>query len=195
MQAFNMKKAAESKHRFYTAEMKSPRHWELEKQIVKLNDTKDLVSEMPKRPNLTEVQFQKHLKHEVYNPKPTIFPSRESAANSSASKMKENQTPAAPSTTKAKSAVSWSGYQPKHREWLCQPESAFQRGGTRKQQHFAYETSANIVGKKDQGQKEDVGQRLGNRFTNGFNMHRFHETGLYTQVEHEKVHARAKYPY
>jgi hypothetical protein len=188
-QAFDRKMSANSMHRFYAAEKNKPKHLKLERQIEKLNDTKDLVSEMPARGPLSEEEFMEQLKVEVYTPKPTIFPIR-----GKPNIPDPDETP--PVVEQPKSAISWAGYKPKHQEWGCQPASSFQRFGTKKTQHFAYETSANEIGKKDKtGVKEHVGQRLGNRFTNSFNMHKFHDTGLYTQVDQEKVHGRAKYPY
>jgi len=197
MQAFNKKKDAKSMHLFYAKERTKPQHLALEKQIERLNDTKDLVSEMPRRGSLTEAEYQEHLKEETYNPKPTIFPIRGEPTVPSPTSQKENQPAMYDASKKKKSVVSWDGYQPKHAEWGCQTASCFQRDGTKKQQHFAYETSANVIGRKDKSNeiKDHVAQRLGNRFTNGFNMHKFHDTGLYTQVEPEKVHSRSKYPY
>ena len=108
MQAFNHKKAASSKHRFYKEEASSPRHRELEKQKQVLNDTKDLASLAPRRKSLTESEYQEHLKEEVYTPKPTIFPVRE-----------KTQTEPTPETTEIQprtktSVASWGEYKPKH---------------------------------------------------------------------------------
>jgi len=197
--AIDKKTAAKNQHLFYSNEKTRPAHQALEIQIARLNDTKDLVSEMPRRPSLTEQEYQAHLKEETYNPKPTIFPIRGEPTVPSPTSQKENQPSGSMyngSKQKKKTTVDWGEYKPKHQEWGCSVVSSFQRDGTKKEQHFAYETSANVVGKKDKSEiKEEIAQRLGNRFTNSFNMHKFHDTALYTQVEHSKVHGRSKYPY
>lgn len=114
MQAFNKKKEAKSMHLFYAKERTKPQHLALEKQIERLNDTKDLVSEMPRRGSLTEAEYQEHLKEETYNPKPTIFPIRGEPTVPSPTSQKENQPAMYDASKKKKSVVSWDGYQPKH---------------------------------------------------------------------------------
>ena len=91
----------------------------------------------------------------------------------------------------------WSKYQPFHQEWGMQKESCFDskwRGS--KKQHFAYETQGNLIGLKPKSSlREDVGERLGNKFTNWVGVEKYRDTGLLTATEPERIHPRSKYPY